>query len=74
MASFNCKTKSNELTQLRVRFMCNIHDRKHDALVPVQMGGSVSHLECADMSCFHLHELLVNSKDTIVNLTHTTPV
>ena len=32
MALFNCKTKSNELTQLHARLMCNIHDKKHDAI------------------------------------------
>ena len=74
MASFNCKTKSNELTQLRARFMCNIHNRKLDAVGLHSNGGSVCHLKCADMSCFHLRELLVNSKNAIVNLIHTTPV
>ncbi len=74
MASFNCKTRSNELTQLRARFMCNIHNRKLDAVDLRSNGGSASHLENKNMSCFHLRELLVNSKNAIANLIHTTPV
>ena len=68
MASFNCKTRSNELTQLRARFMCNIHDRKHDAMGPRSNGGSACHLQNKNMSCFHLRDLLVNSKNAIAKL------
>jgi len=74
MALFNCRIKSNELTQLHARFMCNIHNRKLDAVGLRSNGGCICHLECADMSCFHLRVLLVNSKNAIVNLIHTTPV
>ena len=38
MALFNCKTKSNELTQLHARPMCNIHDKRHDAIGPRSNG------------------------------------
>lgn len=74
MALFNCRIKSNELTQLRARFMCNIHNRKLDAVDLHSNGGSACHLENKNMSCFDLHDLLVNSKNAIVNLIHTTPV
>ena len=74
MALFNCRIKSNELTQLRARFMCNIHNRKLDAVGLRSNGGSACHLDNKNMSCFDLRDLLVNSKNTIVNLIHTTPV
>ena len=74
MALFNCRIKSNELTQLRARFMCNIHNKKLDAVDLRSNRGSACQLENKNMSCFHLRDLLVKSKIAIVNLIHTTLV
>jgi hypothetical protein len=74
MALFNCKTKLNELIQLRAKFMCNIHDRKLNAIGLHSNESDVYHLKCAKISCFDLRDLLVSSQNAIVNLIHTTPV
>ncbi len=68
MALFNCRIKSNEPTQLRARFMCNIYNRKLDAVGFHSNGGSACHLQNKNMSCFHLRDLLVNSKNAIAKL------
>lgn len=74
MALFNCKTKLNELIQLRAKFMCNIHDKKFNAIGLRSNESDVCHLKCADISCFDLRDLLMNSKNAIVKLIHMTPV
>ena len=74
MALFNCKTKLNELIQLRAKFMCNIHDRKLNAIGLRSNESDVYHLQCADISCFDLRNLLANSKSAIVSFIHMTPV
>jgi hypothetical protein len=74
MALFNCKTKLNERIQLRAKFMCNIHDRKLNAISLRSSESDVCHLKYTDISCFDLRDLLVSSQNAIVNLIHTTPV
>ncbi len=54
--------------------MCNIHDRKFNAIGLRSNESDVYHLKCAKISCFDLRDLLVISKIAIVNLIHTTPV
>ncbi|RFC34484.1 MAG: hypothetical protein DID91_2727702619 [Candidatus Nitrotoga sp. MKT] len=62
MALFNCKTKLNELIQLRAKFMCNIHDGKLNAIGIGSNESDICHLKCMDRLCFNRHDLFVNSK------------
>jgi len=69
MALFNCKTKSNELTQLHAKFMCNIYDKRYDAIGSRSNESLFVIMECTDSSCFRFSR----NQNTIVNLMHTTP-
>lgn len=73
MALFNCKTKLNELIQLRAKFMCNIHNEKLNAIGIGSNESDIYHLKVRTdyvLTCMTYS----STQNAIINLIHTTPV